>query len=134
MCDMARSLGACSLIDGIKDIEELLDFVFTPQGLEFCKVHEFPTLHVLQQHKNAIAKYGYFVDCGRISRSNDNNIVLAGDTVGELSFNDPTCLHKIILMHGASAKINASNYVVVQIYQIGKCDLELNKDQTSIIL
>lgn len=134
VCDMARNLGACRLIDGIRDIEELSKYIFTPQGLEFCTIHEFPTLQVLQRHKDIVVKYGYFVDCGQISRSNDNNIVLAGNTVGELNYDDPTCLHKIILMHGARVKINASNYVVLNIYQIGDCHLEINKDQTSIIL
>lgn len=134
VCDSARNLGACKLIDSIRDIEELSKYIFTPQGLEFCIIHEFPALSVLQRHKDIIEKYGYFVDCGHISRNNDTNIVLAGDTVGELSYDNPTCLHKIILMHGASVKINASNYVVLQVYQIGKCHLEINKDQTVIIL
>lgn len=134
VCDNARKLGACRLIDTINDIEILSKYIFTPQGLEFCIIHEFPALFVLQQHKEIIEKYGYFVDCGNISRSNDVNIVIAGDTCGELTFDDPTCLHKIILMHGARVKINASNYVVLQVYQIGKCHLEINKDQTAIIL
>lgn len=134
VCNMARNLGACRLIDGIRDLEELSEYIFTPQGLEFCTIHKFPALDVLQRHKDTIEKYGYFVDYGHISRNNDTNIVLAGDTVGELSYDDPKCLHKIILMHGASVKINASNYVVLQVYQIGKCHLEINKDQTSIIL
>lgn len=134
VCDMARNLGACRLIDSIRDIEELSEYIFTPQGLEFCIIHEFPALDVLQRHKDTIEKYGYFVDYGHISRNNDTNIVLAGDTVGELRFDDPTRLHKIILMHGARATISASNYVVLQIYQIGECHFEVNKDQTAIIL
>ncbi|MBO7287327.1 MAG: hypothetical protein J6U85_03755 [Bacteroidales bacterium] len=134
VCNMARNLGACRLIDGIRDLEELSKYIFAPQGLEFCTIHQFPALDILQQHKDIIEKYGYFVDCGFISRSNDNNIVLAGDTTGELSFDDPTSLHKVILMHGAKATINASNYVVIKIYQIGECNFEVNKDQTSIIL
>ena len=134
VCDMARNLGACRLIDDIKDIEILSKYIFRPQGLEFCILHQFPSLQVMRQYKDNVSRYGYFIDCGFISRSNDNNIVLAGDTTGELSFDDPTSLHKVILMHGAQAIINASNYAVIQIYQIGDCDVTINKDQTAIIL
>lgn len=134
VCGMARELGACSLIDGIRNIEELSKYIFKPQGLEFCIIHGFPSLPLMQQHKDTIEKYGYFVDCGFISRSNDVNIVLAGDTFGELKYDSPTCLHKIILMHGAKAVINISDYAVVQVYQIGECDLTINKDLTAIVL
>lgn len=134
VCNMARNLGACRLIDGIRDLEELSKYIFAPQGLEFCTIHQFPALDILQQHKDIIEKYGYFVDCGHMSRSNDMNIVIAGNTIAELDYNKCSYMNKIIIMYGASVTINASNYAVLQIYKIGECNVVINKDDTSIIL
>ena len=134
VCNMARNLGACRLIDGIRDLEELSKYIFAPQGLEFCTTHQFPALDILQQHKDIIEKYGYFVDCGHMSRSNDMNIVIAGNTIAELDYNKCSYMNKIIIMYGASVTINASNYAVLQIYKIGECNVVINKDDTSIIL
>jgi len=81
-----------------------------------------------------VDKLGVFVDFGNISRSNDKNIALIGKTHGELTINDNTVIHKIILMHGAKTVIHASNYVVLLIVKIGNCEVELHKDETVVML
>jgi hypothetical protein len=81
-----------------------------------------------------VDRQGVFVDFGDVSRSNDKNIALIGDTCGELFFDDNKVVHKVILMHGAKAVIHASNYVVLLIVNIGGCEVKIEKDKTVVVI
>ena len=77
---------------------------------------------------------GVCIDAGFVRRHNDKNVAVIGSTVAYLTFDDNTVVHKVILMHGAKAVINASNYAVLLITNIGECEVEINKDATVRIL
>ncbi len=130
----AQVLGACMSIDQL-DYNRLSKLLFTPQGREFCEKNRFPSLERLQEMKpNFTEDMGVFIDYGSIKRSNDRNIALIGNTSAELEISDPTIVHKIIIMHGATAVINAKNYTVLLIVKIGNCKVVINKDETVKVL
>jgi len=81
-----------------------------------------------------VEQFGVFVDLGRVSRSNDKDIALIGDTCGELKFDENKVVHKVMLMHGAKAHIKASNYAVLLIVNVGGCEVTIDKDETVIVL
>ena len=131
----ARTLGACSGSGKVSDWRSLAWLFFSPQGREFCEEKNFPSLSMFQRMKPYnVEQFGIFVDLGRVSRSNDKDIALIGDTCGELKFDENKVVHKVMLMHGAKAHIKASNYAVLLIVNVGGCEVTIDKDETVIVL
>ena len=44
-----KALGACSAFSEAKSVKEIVDELFTPQGVEFCLKLRFPTIDVFRQ-------------------------------------------------------------------------------------
>lgn len=130
----ASLLGACSKSNGVSDWKSLVWIFFTPQGREFCENNNFPSLEMFRDMKDNVSSQCVFVDSGDIKRTNDTNIGLIGNTSAELTYSGAECTHKVILMHGAKARIKASNYAVILIVNIGGCAIEIEKDETVVIL
>lgn len=131
----ARTLGACIGSGKVSDWRSLAWLFFSPQGREFCEEKNFPSLSMFQRMKPYnVEQFGIFVDLGRVSRSNDKDIALIGDTCGELKFDENKVVHKVMLMHGAKAHIKASNYAVLLIVNVGGCEVTIDKDETVIVL
>ncbi|WP_294616445.1 hypothetical protein [uncultured Bacteroides sp.] len=130
----ATLMGACAKSKGVSDWKSLAWLFFTPQGREFCEKHNFPSLEMFREVKDNVAKYGVFVDAGVVKRQNDADIGVVGDTLAELVYDDNTVVHKVVLMHGAKAKIKASHYAVILLVNMGDCEVEIEKDQTVVVL
>lgn len=130
----ASLMGACAKSKGVSDWKSLAWLFFTPQGREFCEKHNFPSLEIFREVKDNVAKYGVFVDAGVVKRQNDADIGVVGDTLAELVYDDNTVVHKVVLMHGAKAKIKASHYAVILLVNMGDCEVEIEKDQTVVVL
>lgn len=130
----ASLFGACSKSSGVSDWKSLVWLFFTPQGREFCEQNNFPSLEMFQGMKEHVAEYGVFVDNGEVVRSNDVNIGLVGATSATLTYNDNSVVHKVIVMHGAKARIKASHYAVILLVNVGNCDVKIDKDETVVIL
>ena len=126
--------GACSKSNGVSDWKSLVWLFFTPQGREFCEENNFPSLEMFREMSSEVAAYGVYVDAGSVNTCNDEKVALIGDTEAELVFTDNTKVHKVILMHGAKARITASNYAVILLVNVGNCEVEINKDETVVIL
>ena len=130
----ASLLGACAKSNDVSDWKSLTWLFFTPQGREFCEENNFPSLEMFRGMKEQVAQYGVWVDAGKIHQKNDIHIGLIGATSAELVYDDPTAVHKVILMHGAKARIKASGYAVILLVKIGNCEVEIEKDNTVVIL
>lgn len=130
----ASLLGACGKSGSVSDWKSLAWLFFTPQGREFCEENNFPSLEMFREMKNNVSKQCVFVDSGNIKRCNDPNVGIIGETSAELSYDDNTVVHKVILMHGAKAVIKASNYAVILLVNIGNCEVEIQKDETVVML
>lgn len=127
-------MGACGKSGGVSDWKSLAWLFFTPQGREFCEEHNFPSLEMFRRIKDSVAGHGVLVDAGGVVRSNDANIALIGDTVAELTYSGVECVRKVVLMHGAKARIKASGYAVLLIVNVGGCEVEIEKDETVVLL
>lgn len=129
----ALSLGACSGSNGVKDWKSLVWLFFSPQGREFCEENNFPSLEMFRGMAGHVRPYGVYVDSGRVDITNPGKMAVIGDTEAVITIDDNTMAHKVILMHGARARIVASNYTVILITNIG-CEIEIEKDETVVIL
>ena len=130
----ASLLGACAKSNGVSDWRSLTWLFFTPQGREFCEDNNFPSLEMFQGMRDNISEFNILVDACNVSRENDVNVGLIGNTSGQLVYNDNTVVHKVVLMHGAKARIKASDYAVILLVNVGNCEVEIEKDNTVVIL
>ena len=130
----AIDLGACEKTSSVSSWKTLSWLFFSPQGIEFCQKNNFPTLSMFRKMDEEIASNCIFVDKGVINRSNDASVAVIGDTDARLTFDDPTKVHKVIVMHGASVFIVARNYAVVRLINIGDNKVAYSKDTTAVIL
>lgn len=130
----ASLLGACAKSEGVSDWKSLAWLFFTSQGREFCEKHNFPSLEMFRGMKEEVSRYGVFVDAGNMVCRSRANMALIGNTSAELVYSGVECVYKLILMHGAKVRIKASGYAVVLIVNIGGCEVEIEKDETVVIL
>lgn len=110
-----KALGACSAISEAKTVKEIVDELFTPQGIEFCLKLRFPTLDVFRQFdKEEVKQYGVYIDCGDIELSDPQRAFLVGNTKATIK-----CAklqnNSIYLMHGASVSVIASGFAIVRV-------------------
>lgn len=130
----ALELGACDKIEKVSGFPSLVRLLFSSQGAEFCEKHNFPDLATLQSIKSEVKSHGVFVDCGDITLRSRQNTCLAGKTHATIKASGVNYTHTIILMHGASATIEASGYAVLKVVNISGGEIKINKDNTVVIL
>ena len=130
----AIALGACSNSGKATDWKSLCWLFFTPQGREFCEENNFPSLEIFRSMKRHVSSYGVYVDAGDVSFKNNANIGIIGETNATLEYDDNTKVHKVILMHAAKATIKVSNYSVVNLTNVGNCEVTIINDGTARIL
>lgn len=130
--ETANRLGACRLLHGTESKEDLMRLLLTPQGIEFCTKNNFPSMEQLQWFRGEKAEsMGIYIDTDT-ELTNPAKVFLAGHTRAVLHF-DTIGRYNVILMHGASAEIHASNYAVVFVNNAGG-EVEIDKDDTARIL
>ena len=130
---MALQTGACKKINRVQDFPELIKLMFTPQGIEFCQAHNFPSVEVFRKNRESLERLGVYVDAGNIALKGKEYVCIVGDTDATIEAAGTKFIHTIILMHGARAKITAKDYAVLNIVRIGG-EYSIKKDGTVIVL
>lgn len=125
--------GACGKVMRIHDFPELIKLMFTPQGIEFCQDHNFPSVEVFRKNRDSLEGLEVYVDAGNITLKGKEYVCIVGDTDATIEAAGTKFIHTIILMHGARAKINAKDYAVLNIVRIGG-EYSIKKDGTAIVL
>lgn len=111
----AQQYGQCGLLRGDESLSDLVNLIFTPQGVEFMITHNFPDLDILQKFKEYHPEqYGLYIDGGAIDLTETRRVFLIGNTDATLNYRE-TAANKVYLMHGAKARINAAGYAVVRV-------------------
>lgn len=131
----AKLLGACSLFKGTEEtLDDIVRVFRTPQGIEFCMKHHFPSMATFRLFKaQGVERYGIYIDAGAITLKDPSRAILIGRTTATV-FCDKTERHEVILLHGAKAVVNATKWAVV-FTQVGKgCSLIKNTAGNAIIL
>lgn len=123
--------GACSRSREATNIMSLSKLVFTAQGREFIRDSNYPTLDIFRALKRKIEKNNIHVD-DEIKEIN-KSVAIVGDSVATLDYDGVGECYKVIILYGAKAKINVSNYAVVLIDNIGG-SYEIKNDGTGRIL
>lgn len=133
----AKRKGACELINQSTCLKDLYKLLLTPQGREFCQGKNFPGYglwRLIKRHSD-LRMFNIFIDEGRVNITNSHKASIIGKT--DATMNCYGCNKRFFIMvqHGASLRINASDYAVIIILKIGKGNkITINKDNTVRIL
>ena len=127
----AVGLGACANSGKATDWESLVWLFFSPQGREFCKKNNYPTLDTFRSIASDVETYGVYVEKDVDEYNKD--IALIGISKSTLHYSGVEKAYKVILMHGAKAIIECGNYAVVRIENM-RGEYEITNDGTARIL
>lgn len=112
---MAAKLAACRMFTGTETLPELIDKMFSPQGVEFMTSFGFPDINTLRRfipyHPE---QYGVFIDAREIALTDAKRVYVIGNTFARLNY-AKTQGNTVVMMHGATADINAAGYAVVKV-------------------
>lgn len=129
----ARMLGA-KTITGEETLEELIHLFFSLEGITFCVDKHFPNISTIRMLKDyGVERYGVYIDCGVISFRNPPRVALIGRTTGTINLDD-SAHHRIILMRGAKAVVNASRWSVCDTVVEPGCGLIKNTFNNAVIV
>ena len=124
--EIARKLEACKMFTGEESMEEMINLMFSPQGAEFLTENNFPDIATFRRFKKYHPEqFGVYIDAGEISLSEAKNVFLVGNTTARLKYAQ-TQGNRLILMCGATARIEASGYCVLKIEKDDKSNVEVN--------
>jgi len=125
--------GACLMLKGTENIDDLIKLFFTPQGIEFCTKYKSPNLETFRRFRGMqVARGGFYIDTPVKAKNLPRVALIGSETVAELEFTE-TAGYTVVLMHGAKAKITASGYAVVFLHDAGG-DVEIiQKDNARVL-
>lgn len=130
----ALNIGACCKIEEVTNYPQLAELFFSAQGREFCERNNFPSIEHFRTIKEEMKPYNIFVDAGDIEISNTHKIALIGSTHAKIKAKGVQAVHLVMLMHGATAEIEATNYAVVKLVNISGGDVAIRQDIMTKIL
>ena len=111
----AHQLGACDKFSGNETLEQLVLLLFSPQGVEFCLTHNFPSLATMRKFKRYHPeRLGVYIDCGEITLQEPQAAFLIGNTTATVKCQQ-TARKRLYLMHGATAHVLAGGFTVVRV-------------------
>lgn len=126
----AKALGVCDRFTGGETIGEVFELFGSPQGVEFFEKTGFPSLAIARSFNGVEARSaGVYIDAGEITLHGVAKAILMGATNAKLTFDDMAELrHEVIVMHGATAHVEASNWAVVFTQELGGTITKCVKD------
>lgn len=131
--DFAEKLADCRAFNGTETLPELIDLIFSAQGIEFMTTFGFPDIGTFRKfipyHPE---RYGVFIDAHEIALTDAKRVYLIGNTSASLNY-VKTQGNKVVMMHGAQARITASGYSVVKVETDRISTAELNVTEHAII-
>lgn len=111
----AIGLGACSQSSKATDWKSLVWLFFSPQGCEFCKSINYPSLEMFRSMKGNVESFGVHIE-ENVKAVNEDKAIIGG--TAELTFQGTDKAYKVIIMHGGNVRIKISNYAVIRIENI----------------
>lgn len=132
--DMARKLEDCDMFKGNETLDELVELIFSPRGIEFLTKFGFPDLATFRKFKPYHPeRFGVYIDSGKITLTEARRAFLIGDTVATVKYRE-SAGNRLHLMHGASASVLACGYSVVRVEKDMKSEVSFIKQDHARIL
>jgi hypothetical protein len=134
MTDVAKKIADCNVFTGCETLPELVDLMFSPQGVEFMTAFGFPNIRTFRRfipyHPE---QYGVFIDAQNITCDGVERVYLIGNTSARIKCAE-TRKYAVVLMHGARAVVDAAGYSVVRIERDASSTAKVNKTNHAIVI
>lgn len=111
----AKEKGACDQSSKVTDWKSLIWLFFSPQGREFCRANNFPSLDTFRALKRKIEEFNVFVE--ESTKLCNTDVAIIGGTA-ELTYHGTDKAYKVIIMHDASVRLKIGNFAVVRVENI----------------
>lgn len=98
----AIGLGACSQSSKATDWKSLVWLFFSPQGCEFCKSINYPSLEMFRSMKGNVESFGVHIE-ENVKAVNEDKAIIGG--TAELTFQGTDKAYKVIIMHSGNVRI-----------------------------
>lgn len=132
--NMAERYRQCCMFKGTEDLQGIIQLFTSPQGLEFCMRYHFPHMATFRLFKGrGVEKYGIYIDAGAVTLKNPERAILIGHTSATIHC-DTLERHTVVLLHGAKAVVNASQWAVVRVQVEQGCSCIKNTSGNAVIL
>lgn len=116
----ARGVRKCDFINSKDTIESLIEKLVSDKGLVYAKQTNFPSIDIFRRYKVDCQRCNIFVDRGVLAK-NQPFLVLTGRGSSDLLYDNNSRVYDVYLMHGAKAKIRATNGALVSLHNISGC-------------
>ena len=129
------AIGACGGFTEATSIREIVEKLFTPQGVEFCIKRGFPSLELFRR-LGAIEDgepLGVYIDCGDITLEDPQRAFLVGNTRARITYTE-TQRNGLYMMHGAKATVIAGGYSVTCIECDKRSQVHVEKSGNAVML
>ncbi len=131
---LAKKIAECEMFRGNESLEELINLMFSPQGIEFLTTFNFPDVATFRKFKKYHPEqYGVYIDKGEISLVEPRRAFLIGDTIAEILFEE-TAGNRVNLMCGARATITARGYSLIRIEKDAFSEVKVNAEEHSKVM
>lgn len=129
------ALGACGSFTEAMSIRQIVDMLFTPQGVEFCIKRGFPTLEMFRRLGTVedARTLGVYIDCEDITLEDPQRAFLVGNTRARITYTE-TQRNGLYMMHGAKATVIAGGYSVTCIECDKRSQVHVEKSGDAVIL
>ena len=133
--NLAEKYRKCSMFKGTEDVQGIIRLFSTTQGIEFCMDYHFPNLATMRLFKPYLdpVRHGIYLDAGAATIDNPSKVILIGRTTATINCSSLD-RHDVILMRGAKAVINASNWAVVFVNAEQGCTVIRSTTDNAMIL
>ncbi|WP_286778967.1 MULTISPECIES: hypothetical protein [Sphingobacterium] len=81
--ELAKKAGACKdrgldVIANSKSVVDLIKLMISPQGIEFCMENRFPSLEVMQHHRDELTSHAVYIDGAHTVTGSGKILVFGG--------------------------------------------------------
>ena len=112
--DHVTRKGACGFgIDeasSAKSVQDLINLLLTPKGIEHCMEYRFPSIDVLLSNKEDLLSNNVFVE-------------------GKHSLSNP----RLVIAFGGEVTINCDGYSVVEVYSTNDAKIQISAKDNSLV-
>lgn len=135
--EQAKLIGCCDKFTGKeRTLEDIVALFTSPQGLEFCIKHSFPsitTYRSFKAHDAWLQEHGIYIDAGAITLKNPRRAILIGRTSATVTF-DTLERHEVVVLQGAKCTVGAWKWAVVRVHADRESEVIKSAYNNAIIL
>lgn len=131
----ARKHGACDLVDKVLGWKTLSDAMKSPQGIEFMEKNSGKEWmkRLLRDYKAHLRRFCIHVDEGQVVARNVPYEAIVGNTKADITCSGTDTPYTIMVMDGGSVTLQAEEYAVIRVYNLGG-EVTITNDGTAKIL